>query len=374
MLNRLDDYPIHQTPEPLAHPITSDRNVYDRTWYNGYATDGSYYFSMGMSIYPNREILDCAFSLVRPNGLQHCFLASRRAPAERTEMQAGPLRLEVLEPMRRARLILDDNPSGLACDLSFEAHTSAIQEGRQTLWQGVRRIMDATRFTQFGCWRGTIATPDGDLDIRPELCRATKDRSWGQRGVGDALTHGAPQPFGNYFFLWAPVIWSDHVSHAIFFDGIRGEALFREALTAPWYANPGELPPEPEAEVNRMASTRHQVRYHPGSRLAREAEIDLVDLDGHTRTMTLSPILRFHMKGLGYGHPKWRQGAWQDELAIGHERFDPRELDLLSAENVHVQQVVRVEDGEQIGIGALEQLVIGPYAPAGFTQLLDGAD
>ncbi|MFT7091269.1 MAG: hypothetical protein ACJAYW_001232, partial [Candidatus Azotimanducaceae bacterium] len=30
MLNRLDDYPIHQTPEPIAHPASSDPNVYDR--------------------------------------------------------------------------------------------------------------------------------------------------------------------------------------------------------------------------------------------------------------------------------------------------------------------------------------------------------
>ena len=31
MLNKLDDFPIHQAPEPIAHPVTSDRNVYDRT-------------------------------------------------------------------------------------------------------------------------------------------------------------------------------------------------------------------------------------------------------------------------------------------------------------------------------------------------------
>lgn len=30
MLNHLDDYPIHQTPEPIAHPASSDPNVYDR--------------------------------------------------------------------------------------------------------------------------------------------------------------------------------------------------------------------------------------------------------------------------------------------------------------------------------------------------------
>ena len=100
MLNKLDDYPIHQTPEPIAYSATSDRNVYDRTWFNGYSPDGSYYFGIGMSIYPHRGVMDCAFSVVQPDMRQHCFYGSRRAPLERTDMQVGPFRIEVVEPMR----------------------------------------------------------------------------------------------------------------------------------------------------------------------------------------------------------------------------------------------------------------------------------
>src|ERR1700704_7016087 len=93
MLNKLDDFPIHQTPEPIAVPLTSDRNVYDRTWFNGYAGDGSYYFGIGMAIYPHRGILDCAFSVVQPGGRQHCFYGSRPASLEGTGLQGGPLPL-----------------------------------------------------------------------------------------------------------------------------------------------------------------------------------------------------------------------------------------------------------------------------------------
>ena len=59
MLSRFDDYPIHQTPQPIAHPATSDRNAYDRYWFNGYADDGEFYFGIGMGLYPHRGILDC---------------------------------------------------------------------------------------------------------------------------------------------------------------------------------------------------------------------------------------------------------------------------------------------------------------------------
>jgi hypothetical protein len=79
------------------------------------------------------------------------------------------------------------------------------------------------------------------------------------------------------------------------------------------------------------------------------------------------------MKGLGYLHPTWPQGAWKGESAVAGETYQPDELDLLRPENVHVQQVCQVSDGVSTGIGVLEHLVFGPYAPAGFVSLLDGA-
>lgn len=373
MLNQLDDFPVHQTPEPLAHPATSDRNFYDRTWFNGYAEDGSYYFGIGMATYPHRGIMDCAFSVVQPGGRQHCFYGSRRAPAERTDLSVGPFRLEVTEPLRRARVVLEDNDSGIRCDLTFSTRTAAIQEARQTLWQGTRRAMDATRFDQFGCWSGTVQHPEGRIEVRADQCRGTKDRSWGVRNVGEPESGGAPNARSGICFVWAPLFWDDHVSHAIFFDGPRGEALVREGIVAPLYADESAIPDVGTAQDERMATAAHRIAYHPGSRLARSAEVDLVSHAGDTRSIALEPILKFQMKGLGYGHPEWGQGMWKGELALGGESFDPRQLDLLAPENLHVQQVVRANDGTRTGIGVLEQIVVGPYAPAGFTSLLDGA-
>lgn len=373
MLNRLDDYPIHQTPLPVAYPATSDRNVYDRTWFNGYIADGSWYFGIGMAVYPHRGILDCAFSVVERGGRQHCFYGSRRAPAERTDMSVGPFRIEVIEPLRRTRVILDDNDSGVACDLTFSARTAGIQEARQTLWTGTRATMDATRFDQFGFWEGTVRHPDGEIRVDPASCHGTKDRSWGVRGIGERETGGAPQTQRGIAFMWAPLFWEDHVSHAIFFDGPEGEPLVREGLVAPLYASEGAIPDQGEARDTRMATARHRVTYERGTRLASGVELDLVPLEGDLRTITLEPLLKFQMKGLGYMHPEWGQGMWKGEFATGGESFWPDQLDPLAPENLHTQQVVRAHDGEREGVGVFEQIVVGPYAPAGFTDFLDGA-
>ncbi|MAB14254.1 hypothetical protein, partial [Parvibaculum sp.] len=294
-------------------------------------------------------------------------------PTERTDMQVGPFRIEIQEPMLRTRVVLDDNDSGISCDLTFSGRTAVIKEARQTLYSGPRAVMDATRFDQFGRWSGTVRHPDGEIAVSDEMCLGTKDRSWGVRRVGEPETGGAPAAPGSFFFLWAPLIWDDHVSHAIFFDGARGEALVREGLVAPLYASEGDVPGVEDGKDERMATANHRVSYVPGTRLAKSAEIDLVDPEGGTRTISLEPILKFQMKGLGYTHPEWGQGMWKGELATGHESFDPKQLDPLALENLHVQQVVRASDGTREGMGVLEQICVGPYAPAGFTDFFDGA-
>lgn len=65
-------------------------------------------------------------------------------------MHVGPFRPEIVEPMRQARVVLDDSETGLACDLTFTARTAPIQEAHQVLWDGTRPVMDATRFAQLG--------------------------------------------------------------------------------------------------------------------------------------------------------------------------------------------------------------------------------
>ena len=123
----------------------------------------------------------------------------------------------------------------------------------------------------------------------------------------------------------------------------------------------------------RLATSRHRIQYRPGTRLADSAEIDLVGHDDTVRTVSFEPILRFHMKGIGYTHPEWGHGMWKGELATGHETFDPATIDLLHPSHFHTQQVCRVNDGTRQGIGVLEQIAMGPYAPAGFTGYADGA-
>ena len=87
MLTKADDYPIHQTPEPIAVAGT-DRNFYDRYFFNGYARDGEVFFAVAMGIYPHLNVIDAAFSVIRA-GRQHNVRASRCLSMERMDTRAG---------------------------------------------------------------------------------------------------------------------------------------------------------------------------------------------------------------------------------------------------------------------------------------------
>ena len=106
MITRFDDYMIHQTSDPIAQPSPSDKNFYDRCWFNGFDREAGFLFESGFAVYPNRKVMDGHWS-VSMDGVQHSFHASRRAPIDRSECSIGPLRVEVLTPMRAVRIRLE---------------------------------------------------------------------------------------------------------------------------------------------------------------------------------------------------------------------------------------------------------------------------
>ena len=77
MLSKFDDYPIHQTAEPVFHTATSDRFVYDRYWYNAHAHDGSFYLGFG---FDPRATAGSSENSVRPRYLRVAAIMFTREP------------------------------------------------------------------------------------------------------------------------------------------------------------------------------------------------------------------------------------------------------------------------------------------------------
>jgi hypothetical protein len=363
MLGRLDDYPVHQTPEPLAHPASGDRNVYDRYFFNGFTRDGELCFGAALGLYPNRRVMDAAFSVVW-RGRQHSLYASRLAPLERTETRVGPISVEVVEPLEALRLRVDANPHGIRADLLFRARCDAIEEPRVRRQQAGRTVMDSTRFTQFGHWQGAIEFAGERRTLAPPDALATRDRSWGIRPVGERETGPSSAP--QFFWLWTPVQFDDVCVLA---------GLNEDAEGVRWHSHGALVPVRgvTGGAARALPRVQQRIRWQPGTRRVAALELVLDGDAGEPLELALEPVLTFQMLGLGYLHPEWGHGLWKGESALAVESWDTRELAPLDPRHLHVQQLCRARLGKRTGFGLCEQLVIGPHAPSGLTSLLDPA-
>ncbi len=367
MLSKADDYPIHQTPEPIAYAGT-DRNFYDRYFFNGYTPDGDVFFAAAMGIYPHLNIIDASFCVV-VEGRQYNLHASRFLNMERMDTHVGPIAIEVIEPLKKLRVRVASNTHGVSGDIVFTCRAAAIEEPRFIYRSGPRTLMDYTRLTQNGSYEGWIEVQGKRIAISSDRYVGTRDRSWGIRGVGAADSQPvAPARAPQFYWLWAPCNFDDRIT--LYHNNA-------EASGEPWN-EAGVMALTGEAEPVHMKSCSSQVVFKPGTRHARSCVISLKESSGKNWALTLTPQWQFYMAGLGYPGSTWPHGHNKGDNATGFEIFDLAAEDERTFERLHVQAfskaVLESDSGERReGRGVLEQLIMGPFVPAGLKDFLDGA-
>lgn len=368
MLTKADDFPIHQLPEPIGITGT-DRNFYDRFYFNAYDPDGETYIAAAMGLYPALDIIDAAFCIVR-DGVQHNLRASRHMNGERMDLQVGPISIQIVEPLQKLRLRVDSPDNGIRADMLFDGRATPIEEPRFIIRNGARTFMDYTRLTQSGTWNGWLDFQGKRMDLKPNIHMGTRDRSWGIRPVGAPDSQPTPGATPQFCFYWAPLNFDDCVTY--------------------WHTK--DLPdgyPHPRARsgVVQMIDGSEPVEFErsdysailmSGSRHARSARIDLHDRDGESHHIEIDRKFEFFMPGLGYRHAEWGHGMNRGALDVGFDRYEIDKIDRKDPAFAHVQAfshaTLSMEGGTtRKGHGILEQMVIGPHAPSGLTGLFDVA-
>jgi len=366
MLTKADDFPIHQTPEPIAY-AGSDRNFYDRYFFNCYDREGDTFFAAAMGFYPALNVTDASFCVLT-GGVQHNLHASRILHMERMDLTVGPIRIEVVEPLQKLRILVDDPERGIKADLTFSARHPAIEEPRFTRRQGPRMLLDYTRLTQNGVYEGAVEIGGTLFEVTPDKFRGTRDRSWGIRPVGMQDPQPvAPAPTPQFYWLWSPINFDDAV---LFFH------TNDDAVGEPWNRKAVLIDTATGAERD-MRTACMDTRFTPGTRRIADALLVMEDKAGKTLRVRMTPHRHFYMRGLGYMNAEWGHGMLHGELAVGYNEI-PADADDNAFENLHIQALVKAtleEEGAapKPGEGVLEQLLIGPHSPSGFADLLDGA-
>jgi hypothetical protein len=364
VLTKADEFPIHQTPDPIAI-AGSERNFYDRYFFNGYSADGTVFFVFGLGVYPNLNIMDAAIS-VRIGDVQHNLRASRHMHMERMDIQVGPIRVEILEPLKRLRLVIEDNAHAIAADLVFECRHAPIEEARSTRRNGPRITMDFSRLAQMGRYTGWLWAGGQKIDAQAVGMIGCRDRSWGIRAVGlRDPQEMVPVPSRQFHWYWVPAHFEDRVLHFYLNEDEHGTIWHR-----------GLVMVHDDGRTEHLHAASVATRDHAGTRWPVSAVISAFDDAGKAWRITAEMGERTYLSGIGYMHPDWGHGVNKGPLAIGYDEIRKSEVTGFGPPWVHNQAFARLTmetpDGRSIGgTGTFETLSMGPNRARGYTAMFD---
>ena len=184
----IDDYMIHQTPDPIRVMWTSDPRTYERHWVVAHDDTGDLMIVTGGSFYPSLNTAE-AYAIVNYQGQHYSVRAFRPLGVDRMNMHMGPIKPTIVQGLRHWHFVLEPNEWGIAWDLHWHDtkrqifHQYNVPSGSGT---PAGRAADLTAgFEGFGELEGWVEVKGKRIAVTRQNFRGTRDRHWGTgRSVG----------------------------------------------------------------------------------------------------------------------------------------------------------------------------------------------
>ncbi len=364
-LSPMDELLAHQTCETFDRVFTSDRNFYDRYYFNMHPSGDELFLITGMGQYPNLGTMD-AFVSVSHGETIYVVRASRELGSDRTETRVGPFGVEILEGLQRVRVFCDSNEWGLHFDLTFDGTVPAVEEPRTFQRHPHGRVsMDTSRYSQVGTWTGSLEVAGEHYAVSPDLWQGVRDHSWGIRGVGEPEAPGirvkaALEGFG-FFHTWAPIQLDDCLLKLFAEEDMNGERLVEESVKIHSIAAGGR--------IEAMGRPNFDFRYRSGTRELESAVIEVEDPSGKPLRIEATPLRTVYLAaGSGYiPQPDWVHGMYHGALKVEGKTYDVSTAEARAALAPLYETLCRFDlSTGEVAYGLLENLCVGTYHPHGF--------
>lgn len=358
MIGPLDEFPIHQVPLPMGWVGTSDRNFYDRCYFNAHDRSGKLFLITGLGYYPNLGVKD-AFALLRRGGEQTAVHLSDEIGDDRMNQFVGGYRIEVTEPLRRLRIVLEET-AGIAFDLAWEGSFGPVREQPHVLRSGNRITLDAQRFAQVGTWSGALAIDGEEIAVTPDTWIGTRDRSWGIRPVGEPEPAGRPPhpPMEGFWWLYVPLRFDDFAVVIVLQEEPDGFRTANDAVRI-WA----------DGRLEQLGWPRVSISYAPGTRQPTRAVLRCATPAGDDVTIEVEPLTSAPLHiGAGYGgDPDWSHGQWKGPGFTERVRYQLDDPAVAARVPFGVtDHAARAWCGGAEGFGLFEHASMGRHDPSGF--------
>ncbi|MDB5999366.1 MAG: hypothetical protein JWP52_1065 [Rhizobacter sp.] len=359
MLTPQDDLIGHQTPTTFDHVESSDPAWMERIWYTAHPVpEGDVVLDLGIGYHPNRNVMD-GFAGITIGHTQTNLRLSRRLRPDPLRTRIGPLDIEVIEGLRRHRLTLGENESGLRFELEYQATMNAHEEAPHFRRRHGRVTENLMRAQQFGRYSGWVELDGRRFDVKPSQWRGQRDHSWGIRA--EMRTDETRPPTTFYpplFWTWATVQFEDYGLQWFFNERAPGDLIY---LTGERTLPLGQKPRRDQL----VTAITHDVTWadDPQGQTLASGVFELGFADGSQRTVQLRTLPgRYFLKGGLYGgYQGWAQGDDKGALYMEHDRWDLRDAAVRKTARTLSDHVIEVRDGGNVGYGVIEYGVAPGY-------------
>ena len=320
-----DEFFNHQIVETHASVLQSDPSWAEKVCGMVAARDGSLSIGFGFGKYVNRNVVD-AYGGVSRGVEQWTVRASRALDSAVNNIDVGPLRYEVIEPLRQVRVRLDaTDQQPIAFDLLLDGLLPCMledREDRRTL-NGYRHSANQIRYHQTGVASGWIELQGQRHQVTPEDWVMTRDHSWGLRpGVGAPLTDLQADPVDavapRILAIWNPLLFRNpdgsHYGFHQYYLLYAGDGWQHEKVQGGF-----EYPDGRREGLRRILPRLH---FNPDNQRLLGGEVELTMMDGSQRLLHLQVQgdTGFHLgAGLYHGLDGRFHGQWRGPLLVEGE-------------------------------------------------------
>jgi hypothetical protein len=361
MLTKYDELLCHQIVDTFDSVGTSAREWTERIWFSVHDTSGKYHLVAGFGMYPNRNIMDAYACFAVDGKKQYNARASRVLRPGLSDVEVGPLSYDIAEPLKKVRLTLKENDSGITFDLTFTATMAPHEEKTQTSRDRGRVLEDIKRYVQVGRPAGWIALEGKRIKVDEKSWRAERDHSWGIRrggGVPETGVQPGEIPVG-YVFNFLIAQFNDWSITYHLRENWDGSIIhFGGAISYPLESSKEELD---------LTVVDHNFTFRQDMRQINGGSVLCHTSDGATHKLVMNKKSVCYLKGGGYfGFRDFIHGLWMGESYFNSVTVDitnpEEEREISFLEDVHFE--IQCED--ETGFGIVEMVCIGKNTKYGY--------
>ena len=375
-LSAADEYLNHQIANTFDTVATADLSWTEKVWFALFRKDGTLQASFGLGKYTNRNLID-GFAGVQIGTQQRTIRASR-VLRPNMDTAVGPLRYEIIEPMRKLRISVAANDAQpISFDLVWTAHMPAFFEGRDVGHVAHRTSSDVVRYHQAGTVSGWIEIDGERHDVNPDEWVGFRDHSWGIREhVGLDPTDLPPavtsKIAADYHFNWfVSCLTRPDGSH---YDLAYYFREFRAPRGLDWFTafiNEGDGRQQPVMQIYPELTYRESDHAVMGGKI-----YAMMRGDGRNTVERVFEVEALDAD-MGFRLNPGMYGAWKGQIHgsyMGEDFLDGECIDDVNnpekfAANRRWEirdRPLRIREGDAVGFANIESIVIGDWPAASF--------